>query len=197
MESWPKISLLRSWVWYGPLVASCKPTHDLNLGTIWDSCCTWAMEKPNDHGREFRCFIYLYMLHVDLFCCNYLYVEVFDWMYEYIFSIHMNVHLVCQYIYNWVYMEICRTVSSGDPGEVWWPQLSCQGEHRTEFFWQSGLFRTRIREIRTNKLVVSWNHPAAWLRGNKVEGISSYKKMSPEFPERGSVFDWVFNGEVG
>lgn len=144
--------------------------------------------------------LYIFILHVDLFCCHYLYVEVFDWMYEYIFNIHMNVHLVCQYIYNWVYMEICRTVSSGDPGEVWWPQLSCQGEHRTEFFWQSGLFRTRIREIReirTNKLVVSWNHPAAWLRGNKVEGISSYKKMSPEFPERGSVFDWVFNGEVG
>lgn len=140
-----------------------------------------------------RCFIYLYMLRVDLFCCHYLYVEVLIGCMN--IYIYVNVHLVCQY--NLVYMEICRTASSGDPGEVWWPQLSCQGEHRTEFFWKSGLFRTRIREMRTNKLVVSWKHPAAWLRGNKVEGISSYKKMSPEFPERGSVFDWVFNGEVG
>lgn len=192
MESWPKISLLRSWVWYGPLVASCKPTHDLNLGTIWDSCCTWAMEKPHDHGRELGA-LYIFILHVDLFCCHYLYVEVLIGCMN--IYIYVNVHLVCEY--NLVYMEICRTASSGDPGEVWWPQLSCQGEHRTEFFWKSGLFRTRIREMRTNKLVVSWKHPAAWLRGNKVEGISSYKKMSPEFPERGSVFDWVFNGEVG
>lgn len=59
--------------------------------------------------------LYIFILHVDLFCCNYLYVEVFDWMYEYIY-IYVNVHLVCQY--NLVYMEICRTASSGDPGEV-------------------------------------------------------------------------------
>ncbi|CAK9071077.1 unnamed protein product [Durusdinium trenchii] len=30
---------------------------------------------------------------------------------------------------------------------------------------------------------------------NKVEGITAYKKLSPEFPERGSVFDWIFMAE--
>ena len=25
-----------------------------------------------------------------------------------------------------------------------------------------------------------------------MEGVSAYKKLSPEFPERGSVFDWTF-----
>eukprot|EP00435_Cladocopium_sp_Y103_P005499 s2701_g1.t2 len=36
---------------------------------------------------------------------------------------------------------------------------------------------------------------ARFLRQNKVEGITAHKKLSPEFPERGSVFDWVFNAE--
>jgi len=30
-----------------------------------------------------------------------------------------------------------------------------------------------------------------------VEGMTAHKKLSPEFPERGSVFDWVFNAEAG
>ncbi|CAJ1434663.1 unnamed protein product, partial [Effrenium voratum] len=29
----------------------------------------------------------------------------------------------------------------------------------------------------------------------KAEGVSQYKKLSPEFPERGSIFDWVFMAE--
>lgn len=41
-------------------------------------------------------------------------------------------------------------------------------------------------------MVHSW--PGA-LRQNKAEGITAHKKLSPEFPERGSVFDWIFNAE--
>eukprot|EP00931_Biecheleriopsis_adriatica_P059471 TRINITY_DN3558_c0_g2_i1.p1 TRINITY_DN3558_c0_g2~~TRINITY_DN3558_c0_g2_i1.p1 ORF type:complete len:4446 (+),score=1220.06 TRINITY_DN3558_c0_g2_i1:273-13340(+) len=29
----------------------------------------------------------------------------------------------------------------------------------------------------------------------KVEGVQQYKKLQPEFPERGQIFDWVFSAE--